>query len=383
MSALITPGIDYNNHISAILDLQDLDNFEFAVPWRSERPMLRTFIPTQTVALPYTPNPINPFFPVSSTSAEEANGFFRIVVVNELVGATSPCTDITINVYARCEDLEVAYPRQLEIEDFDNGERVSEGLFLPPTSEGPLDDVQIGGFDKEEMVLSPILGGEVTTGDNFKVVFGENVLSFRTLLKRFTKEFTAFTGAGTSNATSVDSNIYPYISGYLATVPSVSGLAATPDLSLYAYLKYAFLAVRGGYRRVVLVNGDGGSLPTYLSVSNIERYATDVPNITVGTNYFEVVPTLVGGALNPMDQNRSVAFETPSYTSARYSIGVALNGVAAPDYADEHMNGWMVTGNFDGDRANTFYLVAAAAADDFSLSGFVGCPPRITRSTPI
>jgi hypothetical protein len=246
----------------------------------------------------------------------------------------------------------------------------------------PLDSVQIGGFDKEEMVLSPMLGGEVTTGDNFKVVCGETILSFRSLLKRFQAEMTGFVSSGSNKVTFFEGPIYPTIKNYLLTAPTSPGVALTNDLHLYAYLKYAFLSIRGGYRRVGTPHGIGGAAPIYLAVTNRPYFAGDVPVVGTSSSYADVAPTLIGAAINPTAQNRSIAFETPSYTSARYSIGLAENGTGSAGYADEHINGWRVSSSFDADNANYFLSISAAAADDFSMSGFVGCPPRITLTTP-
>lgn len=374
-NALISTGVDFNNHVSAILDLQDIDNFEFTVPWRSDVPMRKN--PTlASKLLPYTPNGAGtPFSPIPNVSSEEMNGFFRIVVINELVGATSPCNPVAINVYARCEDLEVAFPRDLTIADLDNGVRVSEGIM----SEGPLDAVQIGGFDKDEMALSPALMPDIKTGDNFKVVFGESILSFRSLLKRFVYEAQIFNPGGSNRSVRTTGNIYPQVSFYLMTSTMGTDVSTNTSLTYFSYLKYAYIAVRGGYRRTLLSSSET-TKPDYFSVTTTHSSAQTTISRTL-VDLQGLHSTVVGTAVNPYITNNSISWETPFYTGARYHIGVAHEGISvdASLYADTDLSGYQVYAIYPNTVPACYQLISCAAADDFSLSGYTGAPPRIVN----
>lgn len=354
----VATGTDFttNTHLTTILDLQDLDNYELVVPWYTASPMLKVIRTSTDLKSMYYPFKSYVLTPPPQHGNDYSNGFFRIQVINELTSATSPVTPIEINMYTRCDDLQVAVPRAML------RSRVSRPGTLISESAAT---VAVGGFDSASSGNVDILGATNPTENNFLVVFGENVVSFRTLLKRFSTEFES----DNANRT-LQLPLYPR-SSYLLNPTTV--VDVPNDLLLFEYLKTAFVGIRGGTRRIFRTS-DTNATTGSMVISNLaDQVSYSVTGLTTPFNSkFE-------GTVVKMNYfEDGVAIETPCYSPYRYHVGVSYLGMAGGNsFMPAATTGLAAVYRAISSGTPHVSTVDFAVADDFSFIGFWATPVRV------
>jgi len=147
------------------------------------------------------------------------------------------------------------YEQDEDFDDFDYEHRFnnsdSEDLYV--NTEGDMREAD--GYLKSEMCV-PIFEDNLDSSHIAEITIGENLSSWRQILKRF------FYSAGTSQSGGVNvvgnaTMISAIIPNPNPTFPSSGGV--TNETDVFTYLRYAFLGCRGSFRKRVRIVGLGNT----------------------------------------------------------------------------------------------------------------------------
>jgi len=348
-----------------IVDLSETTEVTFTVSWAQPQayldvPALLDFNPFSQSGIIY--------------NQDLFNGSIDVRVLNEL---TAPVTPNSIDVYCfarACPDIEYAVPTTALI---DNLSVVPSGLVSGSSS-------------------ALRLYGEPSPNSDIKPVayFGEKVVSFRPLLKRYTNWTTIST---TSVAGAADvmmriglpafpagaSNLDPtqFGTGGIGTVIT----ARTPVMS---YLRTAYVGWKGGTRWKAIGSTNTGkpaSLSAFRNDGDITPYTTNLNTLgfngtTRFMNNLHGPNSWVGAAATSADR-ATLEYENPFYSRLKFA-GACRDGLA-PDVGSE----------LDTDESEMYHSVSlrtitaagndterfsvdlyVAAAEDFDFVFFLGSP---------
>lgn len=234
---------EYNIAYTRIVDIAEERDFCIDVGWGQPQ----TFLEVSSMYLT-TPYQSTRFTTVSPS----ANGILSIYVVNELVSPSLTVDPISINVFiAGKPDLTYAVPNDEELQylTYLNEDAIPPTNYTPQSKELPADTDM-----KPDCALTKMSLADTLHDDKSRVVFiGEEILSFRTLLRRYNLlkviPLTKSTIATDSTVSFTDS-IYPNAPGYSANgILQVSGKRANlVHNTLLAYLAPAYVGYRGSLR---------------------------------------------------------------------------------------------------------------------------------------
>lgn len=375
-SLITSSDVQLNQMNTTIVDIQDTQEIEFTVDWAFARTWAG--VPELTGAA-YPPSllPDTDLLPpdLANFAIDELNGYFEVRCINELVEPSAD-SSVYINVFVSCDDLQVAVPASFGI----------------PTNR----------------LFSESLTREVinSTGATEKTIymdhFGEHIVSFRSLLKRFLT-VSYFEGISDVSSDGVQSYINVVLPNFLPTVNPIGllGVEPNPDSnyvrnSLLGYLQQAYLGFRGGMR-YRFINSDSNvykpnSIYTRVSLlpPNSMTFYTEgitcqeVTNITGldGGTTNNALALLEGTATFDIGTNGGIEYEIPYYTNNLFNFSCSnTQGVAETTDYDMGYNLWfsnyhMVTQQYalTTDEMKNFVQVDAAIAEDFTFIRFLGAP---------
>lgn len=386
MTGTIVPNLLYTR----VIDLADERDFTVDVAWGQQSHYCLTSNLSATE--PY----VTAIHYAGATRT--ANGVVSVTVLNDLTSPSSLVNnDIAINVYvSMCDDAEFAVPtsrfRALTFAPT-NGIQTQSGEFgIKPQDEAfETVDTQEKNAPATEM-SKEILGECMPVSDASNAVyFGEKVSSFRQLLKRFNYWGSlASPGAaeGTWNMIIGDAPQARgfYVNGmYTDGVNSVNYCYTT----LITYLAPAFIATRGGYRRKYVLTTASSNPQSFMTLdlnvdglSPVTHSNTFVARV-ITTPAARAIARLnnmyhgaTGKAITAITQMPVLEVELPFYTDARYNNPRQPSGRAAVGGTQERSHTLQV----DQLSGTPFVDVYVAAAEDYTLIGFQGCPPIQTVS---
>lgn len=383
---------DYNGRKIQIFDLQEFDGVEIEFPW-AQSEMFCRMPPTDflepaigTARYAYTPSYNNLYTPVLGAGDGQgfANGFFEVIVVNDLTAAIPDPPPISINVFVSMEDLEVACP---------NNNPIGSPAYVVPAFKGASDepseddqdnsvslkyeaDAVTGKFDHDMGMKTEMLT-EKTVDQVFQIGFGERIKSFRSLLKRPQTLF-FLNGDGAEKENYLYCNAIPRNYRYypLQTVPDWMSLKKDYEIDLFSYLRGAFVGMRGGFRYSIIPYNN----EKYLTSMSVNRYQSPdsdpiffAPLLTFGS----AVVDYLGTHYALMKSNPALNFECPYYDTSRFlsAQGNDLKGDTIYPHTGQ-VEKFRV--GVSSDIPSPFKLMLTAVpADDFTFIGRVGAPPVI------
>jgi hypothetical protein len=353
-STLINGAVELNKHQLHIIDLQQTQEVTVRVEWAFPRAWAR--VADNTVAF----SMVGDLFSTSVSKFEYANGYIGIFPLTELVSPDD--SNIGINVFCKSEDMQYNVLR--------------ENYF--PSNVG-IYDVALD-FETESMhnvltndcttcVLNPTCS---TTEGLSELHFGEVPASFRALLKRFavTQVLADAGDAGLTKHIVAKMPIIPLLQ------PSVITSMTYP--CLLNYLRYAYLAMRGGLRKRLHFTGiSTNDVMTHLKVSLAAPSSTIlIPGITYSGNPTSNCP-LEGTVTFMPHTNGGVEFELPFYTNNLFGISGSAATWDVGDSAFDTLLTRNYTVTYEVTGANLEVAVAeeTAAAEDFSLARWISSVP--------
>lgn len=404
-------NLGYNTAYNRIIDITDMKDFTFKVGWGREY----SFLPVQSPTALKDGVPMIPFQPNAGgqvISNVIGNGTLSVYVVNDLtVPNTDPGLDnsIEINVFTRmCDDARFAQPADMNLR--------SVSYFRPPdvTTITPQADVM------EEQEMAPVSQGVDTScasdqpvSDHMMSVFyGEEITSIRQMLKRYC--FHSLTPMDPGKITTVTKPDFPYYYGYNPDSMYEDTAGQKYAYCSNTYLNYftpAFVAYRGGLRwkQLNLIREDStyinlGAVMTTTRESGIKTNntidftaykwyrpyeLTEIDNylFNLGANKPLAVAgasnsmsaLTVGGFVTPTERNPAIEVDLPFYNNRRFMCARRIRNLEQRNLDDEHPP--VHTTQNIGRSTGVFNYVAAA--EDFSLSFFIGVPIMYSVGTDI
>lgn len=305
------------------------------------------------------------------TTIGPANGVIAMYVQGQLAAANNTVTSVTVATFVSCPDLCVAEPdEQYFSQTVDAYSYVpqSDEQTYAPTSDGA--DQSLGDGDCDENMM--------------KVFFGERVVSFRQLLKRYQLHSIFKESSATPGVWSIVNSDFPQYKGYSPNALHVTSTAKKINYvqsTLLNYLAPAFLAMRGSIRsKYHMASAVPGSLQSF----SVER-ASPLTAPAVGETFTPWATTdsdssfarlnsvtrramYGGGAVTAPEQQPVLEVEHPYYRNIRFDLTRRLDN---PSAYCKHI----VTCLKQGTASHLTLTRYIATGEDFTLVYFQGAPP--------
>jgi len=342
-NAVIDATLDLNKQYIQIIDIQETQEFEVTIGWAYPRAWAKN-LPNDLYgdlgSVAYLGPDLEPY----------SNGYIAVVPFTALQSPDG--SDIEINVYVKSDNM--AY-NQFSHVHMPQERYSTEAAAVPDT----------------------YLNQSTATMDNISSHhFGEQPVSFRSLLKRFSTPDTGVAtvpGSGGTNVLVLDKPIFPQ------PVPSYSvGTTDFVGTNLFGYLRYAYLGLRGGLRHRFGLIGDY-TIPPLSSIrcSLVEPlpYATST-SFRVDTHDVYFSSIMEGTIEERYLTNSGIEFETPLYTNNLFLM--SFSDVLIPNntnFENEISSYFRVAVPVTSiDTLTCRYTHTIASAEDFTFLHYSGAP---------
>lgn len=377
----------FNQNYNAVFDIQDAGSFEVKVNWG---------IPNVALAcgaLSLTANKWGPSLAQAPSSTTD-NGAITVYVLNTLAvpnrTITAAQSGIYVNVFVRAgPDFELSDPYD------DNLKLITTAApFTPAAGVEPVAD--------SDTMMNFEIGVPNPVGNRDLVLFGETVLSFRTLLKRYENYIPfAFLTSTTLTATfSAFNRIYPLFAGNdnsgVHTLTNKLTTGTFPgnqiDMTLMQYLMSAFSGIRGSVRYKYNLVSASNTITDYI-VTALRSYGTPTSVFSApgsgaftlasasNVNFATANRSILGRGGSGMvamhtGRNPLMELEQPYYSKSRFMNPKSLNNNSVGMDCHE-----LVVSNNTNTGANNWVVVYSwiASGEDFNLINYTG-PPLLWTS---
>nr|ULF99992.1 MAG: hypothetical protein [Marnaviridae sp.] len=379
------------NTLTVIADLDETDEVEMRIPYMQQQQFLSTYA---ALTIPSS----DPFSTSATPSGSwsRVNGVFNIRVMNRL-SAPEPTSTVRLQIFVRgAENLEFAGPLDWSTITTTDITGPSRNLTSVVQSE-KVYDLDVGSTD---------------TGDVYKEVFGEKIVSLRELLHRssvgITVPFTNFApaAAGTVEVVIPTKRLPPPTGCYnnawsSATVNGTAGqLVNFSKFHPLWVISMCFIGFKGSTN--VTVNYEGTErVYTTLGISRLQQGASLVnqlrrPNITTvaasstvgikARNYALYDSGAAGAAITNTRTNTGMVANLPFYSASGFHV-VDPDGYYnnQDDVTTANDDWWAIrarcTTSATTDFDNTFATVYYSSGPDFNTVFFINVP--ILVRTPV
>lgn len=208
------------------------------------------------------------------------------------------------------------------------------------------------------------MGPAVVAGPFNQIHFGEQVSSWRQLLKRATKCYDI--AAGGANSLVVDSLILPQYPFDVSTLTSAN-LTATPNpYNIYRWVSSAYVCERGGYRIKFIDTSTIVDRFCNITSSRIPNTSIAVPSFIDDVNSNV---SFAGSSFSRMYLNGSHQVELPWYSNYRFLPSRNTDIRDSPNYIERSFLKSDISY-----RVNMTGMITYSAAEDYSLSNFLSVP---------
>jgi hypothetical protein len=298
------------------------------------------------------------------------NGVLSVFTVNDLTAPSTTTTGVQILMYVNaCEDFRVYAP---------NSDLYKYNYIVPQSGIEPISDITTNMECPPETVV-------VRSSDPglSQIYIGENILSIRTILKRYVHYMAhqVVPSLFSTNLVTFNHAIYPLMYLYARDTIHLNASANGINYVSHSYISYyraAYTALRGGTRwKVVPTRPPEESAGGYISASLEKGAVTNLPSEYVILTGVNTTPrsfllanrsTHQGETLTVCDINPTLEFEVPFYSKSRFAVGSSsdetLNATQAP--------GYRILSNYSGIGSTCSLYVAAA--EDLAMFNFHGFP---------
>jgi hypothetical protein len=340
--SLISASFNLNEQYMKIVDLQEVQNVTFCVPWASD------FTWKRTATQYFTDNAVG--------SYETTNGVLYIVPYTTLQSPDDSV--IAVNVFIHGKNMHYAVPYQCTQ---DRSAYTAEAEIVEASQ-------MYFGFDSKCYELNE----STATDDNIHLTnFGEKISSFRSLLKRY-HEFGKLIYSAADTYTKANIPIYPRIINNYGDSPFSS-------VHLLSYLRLAYLGMRGSMRqRVKFSNLRGNLTVDHINVV-LNPPKSGSPSYNIGsTLLYNSIPFL-GGVTYLTGVNGAVEVDLPFYSNNFWVFSqdsdltdITMDNTFIKDY-------FVSVNSLDTAASSTSVTLTmvneAATGEDFNLHYFTGAPP--------
>jgi hypothetical protein len=394
---------------SRVIDLAETKDFEITVGWGAPESYLKTapiVSATDTFARRATYN--------ASTGSQ--NGVLTFYVLNQLVSSGASTDPIHLVVSVKSDEMDFKIPDDTGLKDItyvpvppppttmEVGQEKGHPIVQEREPFEQQADVQDDAVMNEEnaapegaMPVDPV--GCTTTPNALPLIFfGEEVSSFRSLLKRYSllMQF-AERATMSANATlqyRLSGTNYPVFKGYIqgALHEDLNGLACNIQATqIHDFLAGAFMAWRGSMRYKTITRAYNDSFYSVLnpaairvtrgqagwgnSIITYDEADWNYVRMGAATNRF-----WNGGTLSTQNMDGTLEFEVPYYVNTRYAYTDDTN-------IGSLYNGWKIEADYEYSAStdNTLKIrsdVYRATGEDFTFLYFMGVPSIFVVATP-
>jgi hypothetical protein len=369
-----------NTQLTRIIDIADTKEFTVAVGWA--QPL--------SFAIGKELRTLDPGFrngPAFTNRADDQNGVLSVYVLNELTVPGDVLAPIDINVYIKAgDDIEFAVPN----------ETVFQSLhYVPQTQYEPQGD-EMGDDECCADPISTNVTDQINdttpiSDDTYKVFMGEQIVSFRALLKRY-NFFAPYSlevlGEDMAIRLTLNTTNFPVFRGLSANGTSADGTTNQVRNTLLNYLAPAYLMCRGSLRSKYNIQNLSDAVTFRATVCRSEKETSLEDTIVRGilqTNadtvrdIYDTFPSNnFNGVSNTLTNRQPVLeVEFPYYSNRRFSCP-----------KDREMQSLNYNPGFDFHKVEIFItndpkvkMVTppwlerwVSVGEDFMLAGFQGCP---------
>jgi hypothetical protein len=284
-----------------------------------------------------------------------ANGYIAVTPFTSLQSPDG--SDVSINVYIKSDDMMF---NQMTSSRIPSERPSTESEELTPT-EAPCMDLN---------------DSSATTARICEEHFGEAPVSFRGLLKRFTgsDNRSDFTVAPAGLAFTSERLLYP------EPLPKYGGPPVPTEFikTLFGYLRYAYLGMRGGMRFRHYTSGSVDVSVNSRTVAHLKAPSSAFTEFVGANNSFEALSGHMLGTVGfAPHTNSGVEFEVPFYSNNLFAVSFSDDFLPASlSLVDSVATRGYVVWFFDQSRPSGDVVVHRdfATGEDFSFFRFQGAP---------
>lgn len=396
-----TPGTDFdlNNRYAVILDLAEAKDFTIEVKWSQMQAYCGTTL------LPATPVFVKEF-PAIMANVPNSNGILNVYVMNELASSITT-SSVEVNVFLSAgDDYQLQMPNDnIKLLSYS---RNTEPVGPPAFAQSEVITSQEN--DPNQSSMTVINGGSHAMPDprSNLVYFGEQVVSIRSLMKRYNFHRPLTNQGLTADVLySLAYNIFNFPVGPGKTYGSsiVSGTDTISGLSTYnvvamTHLRFfcqSYIGWRGSLRyKMINIKGQGDSglikvtrssrpitaetsAALILKTTGTSRLSLNQGYLSSNANSNDLEGTNINSAL----VNPTIEYELPMYHTFRYvEVNEPPNLVGAQDKYQGNYGGGghyvtMLARNTD---TKSFPILEShvSIGEDFSFFFFIGASPIFT-----
>jgi hypothetical protein len=397
---------DMNARFTRIVDLSEERDFEVAIAWNRHSAYSRvggfgSTNPFIKEGVGIVPAPAND------------NGILQIAVFNKLALVSDADTsNPSIIVTCRAgDDYEVAVPE----DNFGSVTIYNPGVARVRTHSSP--DVEFQGDDnvmKHELLGDEVIGGApevaavevaevgasgVANQQNL-VYFGEKIVSFRPLLKRYNFHALHYQAFVPNMATALVMDSQPNFPYFRGHAPAGASMNYAKDgkpynyskTTLMNYLTPAFAGVRGSIRwKYALLNAAGnfGGTLKVIRKSHGAIPSTTIRNISdevsMLNNMHFMGSTHPGASVVDLQHNSVVSVDIPFYSMGRFTSARSVNTFMkdiATNTTHHHVIEAVLARRDDTVNGQITIQGYVAAGEDFNLFFFVNTPLMFIANDP-
>lgn len=348
---LINTTVSLNKQFLGVIDLQEAQTAEFCVNWGFYKPWAKCW-PSYDSSFALTP-----------VTADKANGFISIIPLVPLVSPDS--LPIAINVYVRSDNIKYASPDTLWMVQNKTYYTESKEVHSPSLTHFSTD------------VSCTPLNKSSATHENLSVeTMGELVPSLRLLMRRYCES--------ESLSIAADSNSNKLIMGSGTFFPKtgtyISGTSAdTRVTNFYDFLRFAFVGVRGGVKKQLLISLNALSTPHgYALITREDTADTPVTAFNVSpanpASTAWIGPKATGTITFNHFSNGGIEFELPYYCSDLFKCSFNNSYQITNRAWDDRIKGYYFSIGAIGSTAAGRISEVNAFSEDFTFLRFQGAP---------
>jgi hypothetical protein len=379
---------EYNTNYTYIIDIAEEKDFTVQIGWGSDKPYCTSgapgaasFVDASTVPYGTIDVPITPL--------NRANGMLRVYVVNELTVPNSTINnDVSMNVFVSAgDDIQFRNPSDV-LEAYSYFSTPQMGFEPQAGIEGDVDETSEPSKPMEQTVEHTILSPVSNTDAYDHVFYGESIVSFRSLLKRYSQH--AFEIPPELDGV-VEWNLrklaFPYYRGYAPGAITTTGTAKQYNyarMTMLNYLTPAYTAWRGSLRWKIasinaIISGSNGIAETPMRVTrDVASQTYSNTSVLHGIDQAFALtllqgtkPTLTGASYTHDNVCPTLEFEVPFQQTRRFAFAKRANWTTVSTLG----NAYTVTkllSKFTTSRMAQEHL--CSTGEDFSLFFFTGAP---------
>lgn len=379
-------SVEANVQFTKIIDISEERDVTVEVDWGQTQHFLQT--PANLTA----GSNIWRNTPAFSTASAGYNGVFSVYVLNDLATPNSTVNnDIAFNVYVSAVDLEVAVPTSIGAYTNQYAATVQAGEEM-----AVMDSSNDPGCGPAQSQYQ--MGEDTSDANDALVYFGERVVSFRQLLKRY-NEHSSFVIANTSaTVPAVWAPIFtdvPFYYGYNNAAlhsPTVAGKFSYVSNTLLQWLMPAYACMRGAQRSKYVVTTTTPGAVGNLTVLRTPGIAFSLPtaptvlSITSQSAYARLAnpnrrDCLAGAATTSAANQPFLEVEFPFYKPLRFDESKSVQQTA-PILQSPFFNTHMVEVTLAPGTTPVVLTRYTGVGEDFGLYWFQGCPPLVLLAPP-